>query len=98
MEAVVFLLTAFPIALLIAFWLACAFLAHHIANAKGLCGACWFLWGILLGPLALLTTIGMPDLYTRREIVQVRYAIEDATAPVESEQQVERTEPSLRAG
>lgn len=95
MEAVVFLLTAFPLAIVIGLWLACAFLAHHIANAKGLCGACWFLWGVLLGPLAFLTTIGMPDLYTRREILQVRYAIEDATAPTDPEPQPQRAEPTL---
>lgn len=95
MEAVVLLLTAFPVALLIGLWLACAFLAHHIANAKGLCGACWFLWGVLLGPLALFATMGMPDLYTQREIVQVRYAIEDATAPETPEPKAARAEPTL---
>ncbi|CUJ00074.1 MULTISPECIES: hypothetical protein [Achromobacter] len=80
MTVLAFLLTSIWAILLVASWFVSAFLAHHIANAKGACGACWFLWGVVLGPLALLATIGMPDFLTRREIVQLRYAIQDAAA------------------
>jgi hypothetical protein len=74
------LLTSIWAILSVVGWLISAFLAHHVANAKGACGACWFLVGVLFGPLALLAAVGMPDLLTRREIVQLRYAIEDAAA------------------
>jgi len=42
-------------------WFACGALASHVASEKERCGICWFLWGVLLGPMALLATVGLPD-------------------------------------
>lgn len=84
MAVLAFILTSVWAILLLVSWLISAFLAHHVANAKGACGACWFLLGVFFGPLALLATVGMPDFYTRREIVELRYAIQElASQPQE---------------
>lgn len=42
-------------------WFACGAFASHVASEKERCGICWFVWGILFGPMALLATIGLPD-------------------------------------
>lgn len=42
-------------------WLACAFFAGHVASEKARCGFCWFCWGILFGPVALVASVGLPD-------------------------------------
>ncbi|TEA79839.1 hypothetical protein [Allopusillimonas ginsengisoli] len=42
-------------------WLACGLFAGHLAGEKNRCGFCWFCWGILFGPLALITAVGLPD-------------------------------------
>lgn len=78
MALLALLLTSIWVVVSVVGWFISAFLAWHVANAKGACGLCWFLLGVLFGPLALLATVGMPDLLTRREIVQLRYALEDA--------------------
>lgn len=44
-------------------WIATAFFAAHVANTKDRCGPCWFAWGILFGPLALLAAAGMAPLH-----------------------------------
>ncbi len=41
-------------------WLACGFFAGHLGDEKGRCGVCWLLLGLLFGPLALLTAVGLP--------------------------------------
>ena len=45
----------------LAAWVACALFSGHLAEQKGRCTACWLLWGLLFGPLALLAAAGLPD-------------------------------------
>lgn len=42
-------------------WVACGAFSSHVASEKERCGACWFVWGILFGPLALVAVVGLPD-------------------------------------
>lgn len=42
-------------------WFACGAFSSHVASEKDRCGVCWFIWGILFGPMALLATVGLPD-------------------------------------
>jgi len=42
-------------------WFACGAFASHVASEKSRCGICWFIWGILFGPMALLAAVGLPD-------------------------------------
>jgi len=44
----------------VAAWGACACFAAYLASQKGRCGLCWFVWGLIFGPLALITTVGLP--------------------------------------
>lgn len=41
-------------------WVACAAFAGHLAGEKGRCGFCWFVLGIVFGPLALIAAVGLP--------------------------------------
>lgn len=41
-------------------WLASAFFAGHVAAEKGRWGFIWFVWGVIVGPLALIATVGLP--------------------------------------
>lgn len=55
-----FVLASFVGAWGLAAWFACAFFAAYIASEKNRCGICWFFWGVLFGPISLITTIGLP--------------------------------------
>jgi len=48
-------------AMLIIFWILCGFFASVVAGNKGYNGLLWWLGGYLLGPLALLATLGLSD-------------------------------------
>lgn len=52
-------------------WFACGALASHVASEKDRCGVCWFVWGVLFGPMALLATVGLPDKSGRKSINNV---------------------------
>lgn len=41
-------------------WVACAAFAGHLAGEKGRCGFCWFVLGVVFGPLALIAAVGLP--------------------------------------
>lgn len=43
-----------------------AFLTSCVADSKGHDRSDWFFGGLLLGPLALLASVGLPDLKLRR--------------------------------
>jgi hypothetical protein len=43
-----------------------AFYAYSVAEAKGHDGSAWGVGGFLLGPVALLASLGLPDLKTRK--------------------------------
>ena len=40
--------------------------AYSVAEAKGHDGSAWGVGGFLLGPVALLASLGLPDLKTRK--------------------------------
>jgi len=42
-------------------WIACAVFSGHIAGEKNRCGLCWFVWGVLFGPIALVAVVGLPE-------------------------------------
>lgn len=44
----------------------CGLYSGVVAGAKGYDSAIWFIGGLLLGPLALLASVGLPDLKLRR--------------------------------
>lgn len=59
-------------------WLACAAFCGHLAEEKRYCWPCWFILGLLFGPLALLAAAGLPD----RHVVRVAaISIPDEDSP-----------------
>lgn len=54
-------MAAFSFFYLVVSWFACAAFCAHVASEKDRCGFCWFVWGALFGPLALIATVGLPD-------------------------------------
>lgn len=61
-------------------WLACGFLAGHVAGEKDRCGLCWFCLGVIFGPLALIASVGVPD---NRKLVPVVGPAKEDGAPGE---------------
>lgn len=59
-------------------WLVCAFFAGHIATEKGRWGFLWFLWGLVLGPLALIAAVGLPDKKLLAAVLAVQGSTGDA--------------------
>ena len=43
------------------FWLPLGFFSNTVANSKGYNGISWFFGGVLFGPIALISIVGMPD-------------------------------------
>lgn len=43
------------------FWLPLGFFSNTVANSKGYSGIAWFFGGVLFGPIALISIVGMPD-------------------------------------
>ena len=60
------LLLAVEILLLLLVGVACAAYSGQVAASKGHDAGPWALGGLLLGPLALLASLGLPDLKLRR--------------------------------
>jgi hypothetical protein len=58
-EVVGWLIVAKPFWYLAA-WLASSVFAAFVAMEKNRCMLCWFAMGVLFGPLALITTVGLP--------------------------------------
>lgn len=52
--------------LLLVLVFACAGYTSHVADSKGHDSASWFVGGFFFGPLALLASLGLPDLTLRR--------------------------------
>lgn len=48
------------------FWLALAAFSGQVASSKGYSGTLWGLARLAFGPIALLATLGLSDLNTRR--------------------------------
>jgi len=57
---------------MIAAWLACGSFAGWVAYQKGRCGLCWFFWGLLFGPIALIAAAGLPPVVQAIEEVSLR--------------------------
>jgi hypothetical protein len=57
----IFLLLLLPL-----LWVACAAYSGQVASSKGHDAVPWALGGFLLGPLALLAAVGLPDLKLRK--------------------------------
>jgi hypothetical protein len=53
--------------MLLIFWILCGLFASVVAGNKGHNGFMWALGGFLLGPLALLATLGLGDRETQRK-------------------------------
>ena len=53
--------------MLVIFWLLCGIFACAVAGNKGHNGCMWALGGFLLGPLALLATLGLGDRKAQRK-------------------------------
>lgn len=43
-------------------WLSCGIFAGYVASQKSRCVPCWFIWGVLFGPIALISVVGVPAL------------------------------------
>lgn len=41
-------------------WIACGIFAAYVAAQKNRCVPCWFVWGVLFGPIALISIVGVP--------------------------------------
>lgn len=42
-------------------WIAMAFFTGFVASEKRRCTSCWFIGGLLFGPIALVAVVGVPD-------------------------------------
>jgi hypothetical protein len=60
----------------LATWLAMAIFAGYVASQKGRCTWCWFVWGLVFGPVSLIASAGLPPL------VQVVRGTVTASTPV----------------
>ena len=60
MDGVITWLIAMKPLWFLAAWLASAVFGAFVALEKNRCGLCWFAMGVLFGPLALITTAGLP--------------------------------------
>jgi hypothetical protein len=56
------------ILLLLFLWIVVAAYTSQVAASKGYSAGAWALGGFLFGPLALLASLGLPDLILRRYI------------------------------
>jgi len=60
MDGVITWLIAMKPLWFLAAWLASSVFGAFVALEKNRCGLCWFAMGVLFGPLALITTAGLP--------------------------------------
>jgi len=52
------------------FWIVCGAYSATVAGSKGHQSITWFIGGLLLGPIALIASTGLPDLELRRLLRQ----------------------------
>ena len=71
--------------------LVCALLCSNIANSKGWEGSSWGITGFLLGPLALLAVVGLPDKKLRRYLraIAIKLDAEIVEVEIEKEQHID---------
>jgi hypothetical protein len=82
---------------------ACALYSAQVASSKGHDPALWFLGGFLFGPLALLATLGLPDLklrnYIRLLVEHQGVLVEEiSTAPAISDEDVDAQRRRILGG
>lgn len=41
-------------------WVACGVFSAYVAAQKNRCIPCWFVWGVVFGPIALIAIVGVP--------------------------------------
>jgi hypothetical protein len=76
------------------FWIVCGTSSAVVAGSKGHQTITWFIGGLLLGPIALIASTGLPDLELRRLLRQsTRYEENRWTPP-----QPVRSESNSRIG
>ena len=94
---------AVGIFLLLLVAVACALYSAQVASSKGHDPALWFLGGFLLGPLALLAALGLPDVklrnYIRLLVERQGVLVEEApTAPSMSDGDVDAQRRRILGG
>tara|TARA_B100000401_G_C52190130_1_gene431953 strand:+ start:210 stop:482 length:273 start_codon:yes stop_codon:yes gene_type:complete len=59
------------------FWLPLGFFSNTVANSKGYNGISWFFGGVLFGPIALISIVGMPDKTSRKYLKVMAEILDD---------------------
>ena len=58
-------------------WLPIGFFSTTVANSKGYNGLAWFFGGIIFGPIALISIVGMSDKTSSRLLLVIAEILED---------------------
>lgn len=58
-------------------WLPIGFFSNTVANSKGYNGIFWFFGGVLFGPIALLSIVGMPDKSSKKYLRVIAEILDD---------------------
>ena len=59
------------------FWLPLGFFSNTVANSKGYSGIAWFFGGVLFGPIALISIVGMPDKTSTKYLKVIAEILDD---------------------
>ena len=59
------------------FWLPLGFFSNTVANSKGYSGIAWFFGGVLFGPIALISIVGMPDKTSKKYLKVIAEILDD---------------------
>ena len=59
------------------FWLPLGFFSNTVANSKGYSGIAWFFGGVLFGPIALISIVGMPDRTSTKYLKVIAEILDD---------------------
>ena len=58
-------------------WLPLGVYSTTVANSKGYSGFFWFFGGVLFGPIALISIVGMPDKISRKYLKVITEILDD---------------------
>ena len=58
-------------------WLPIGFFSNTVANSKGYNGIFWFFGGVLFGPIALISIVGMPDKTSTKYLKVIAEILDD---------------------
>ena len=59
------------------FLLPLGFFSNTVANSKGYSGISWFFGGVLFGPIALISIVGMPDKSSKKYLKVIAEILDD---------------------